>query len=516
MGIVVAGGVAGISPISAADLPMNAPIFSPSSRNALHIDQDKPAGIWNWDSVEKLDMPDGFPTSKARWNVESEAEKRDRLQSLCTAWEKADPVTLKACPAAVDFPGIPGNGNEVRLVSRAVTIDPTIGGWHSTGLYAPPGVRVSVTFPDRVKLTTAKGKQSRYSVRIGCHKDRLSKRHKQWSRLPRITIEKPVRSTTCEITNPMGGLIYVCVNGLQKGEKPFTVQISHGTPSPIYIMGRTSLQEWKNQLKETASPWGEIQTPRLTVTLSREQLAQCPDVKSIAECLQKNMALEDWLIAWDQQPDRLRTPMRIVVDRQISAGAGHSGYPAMGHMSWGKPIATGTLLTRGSWGFWHELGHNHQTPPFRLDGMGEVTVNLFSMICQVEGIGLAYEDSWGGLRGKGLKKQLKEFFTGAESFLDSNSHSLRLTFFVDIMKGLGFKPFRAAAIAYHKNPYDPKKTSNAEKWDWLMVELSRGAGKNLSRYFEVWKVPVSKSAQDKVANLPVWLPSSDYPACYAQ
>ncbi len=506
-----------------ADLSPDSPVFAPISHNAIHADRDKPAGTWNWTSADKIDMPDGFPTSKDQWKVDHDAEKRSALQKLCNSWSKSAPASLKACPAAADYPGLPGEG-DVKLVTRTVTIDPSFAGWHSTGLYAPPGAKVTITFPENVALLQDKDKakgqrknaKSIYDVRIGCHKDKLGERHAKWSRLPDITISRPVTATTTEITNPMGGLIYVCVNGNQNDTKPFEVTITPAVPSPIYIMGKTTPEDWKKQLNSSSTPWGEIQTPRVTVTLARHQLTQCPDVPAVAACLQKNMALEDWLIAWDQFPNKLKSPMRIVVDRQISAGSGHSGYPAMGLFGWGKTIATGDLVKRGSWGFWHELGHNHQTPPFRFDGMGEVTVNLFSLICQVEGIGLDYSNAWGGLRSKSLTKKLNDYFSGTEKYHESRDHSLRLAFFVDLMKGIGFKPFRAASLAYHANPYDSKKTSNDAKWDWLMVELSKGAGKNLVNYFEAWRIPISTEAKAKVAELPVWLPTTDYPANYVK
>lgn len=498
-----------------SDLSPDSPVFAPATKNAIHTDRDKPAGTWNWADAAKMEMPNGFPTAQNKWKSGKDDTQRASLQSLCKSWHKADPSSLSACPAAADYPGLPGE-KDVKLVTRTITVDPSFAGWHSTGLYAPPGGKVTVTFPENVTLRQEEGKRNKniYDVRIGCHKDKLGERHKQWSRLPDITVSKPVTGTTTEITNPMGGLIYVCVNGNQHETQPFDVTISPAVPSPIFILGKTSTDDWKQQLATTTAPWGEIQTPRLTVTLAINQLKQCPDIQSIAACLQKNMALEDWLIAWDKFPNKLKSPMRIVVDRQISAGSGHSGYPAMGLFGWGKPIATGSLLTHGSWGFWHELGHNHQTPPFRLDGLGEVTVNLFSLICQVQGIGLDFSNAWGGLKSKSLAQKLNAYFTGTETYHENRDHSLRLAFFADLMKGIGFKPFRAAAIAYHANPYDAKKTSNDAKWDWLMVELSKGAGKNLAKYFETWRIPVSPEAKAEVKNLPTWMPSQDYPACY--
>ena len=36
-------------------------------------------------------------------------------------------------------------------------------------------------------------------------------------------------------------------------------------------------------------------------------------------------------------------------------------------------------LMAGSWGLYHELGHNHQNRDWTFDGTVEVTVNLFTL-----------------------------------------------------------------------------------------------------------------------------------------
>ena len=35
--------------------------------------------------------------------------------------------------------------------------------------------------------------------------------------------------------------------------------------------------------------------------------------------------------------------------------------------------------TRSNWGFFHEVGHNHQNPDLTFHGTVEVTVNLFDL-----------------------------------------------------------------------------------------------------------------------------------------
>lgn len=463
---------------------------------------------WNWEQTPKIEDCADFPSAKSPWNAGKDDERREKLLKRIAELRKLPAEDIKAFPAAADFPGIPADGTPI--VTETILLDPKIGHWHSTGLYALPGVPLTISFPKDTPLTVKNEKSKdtpRFSVILGCHKDKLNAtKHTTWKRLPEISYNQPISATETKVATPMGGLVYINVHEISPDGEPIKVTISGAVKSPRYILGKTTPEDWKKQL-ETTVPWGEIETPRLITSLSLEQLKQIPDIQAIAECLQKGMKLQDWLAGWDKTPHKLNAPMRLVVDRQISAGAGHSGYPAMGHVGWGAPLATGSLLTKGSWGIWHELGHNHQNAPFRLDGMGEVTVNLFSLLCQNKACGIPFGESWGGLRN--AHKQVGEFISSNESYQDmQKNHGLKLYFFVPIMEDFGFEPFRETALAYHKNPYPASKTSNPEKWDFLMTELSRATKHNMGPYFKLWKTPVTDAAIDKLNDLPLWTPKN--------
>lgn len=500
-----------IPPAQEPAIPVAAKTFPKTFRSA----HDKKTGEWNWNAVPKNDAFADFPSKgkKKEWKLGQDDEKRQALKQEISRLRKAAAWEIKAFPAAADFPGIPADGTP--MVERTLQIDASIPGWHSTGLYALPGTEVTVKIPDNLKQSGDKSKGKRkavYEVRIGCHTDKLNQeKHKSWSRCPELSFTQPLKTAETKITSPFGGLVYIQVPDGTDGKFPVT--ITQAVPAPSFVLGKTTPAEWKAQLESTTTPWGEIECPRLIVSLPLEQLKQVPDIQKMAEHLQKNMELQDWFIGWDKIPGKLKKPMRLVVDRQISAGAGHSGYPAMGTIGWGKPIANGDLITKGSWGIWHELGHNHQTPPYRLDGLGEVTVNLFSLLSQIKGCGRSPEESWGGL--KHMDKALNEFFSGKETYNEmGKQHGLRLYLFAELIKGLGFEPFRAASLKYIESPYDAKTTPNEEKWNWLMVALSEASGKNLGPFFTAWRTPVTEEAKTKIAKLPTWLPAGDYPNNY--
>ncbi|WP_354831272.1 M60 family metallopeptidase [Akkermansia muciniphila] len=494
----------GLFPLPVKNVMPELSVYATPSKDEIPMDADKPLETWSWDKAEKMAGMEEFPTGAAPWKSGNDARRMQELLEKCREWKDAKPSGLKACPAAKDFPGVPEDG--AQLVRRTVEIDSNIGGWHSTGLYAPPGAEISFSL-------SGAPKDSSISVRIGCHTDSLQKLD-EWKRVPEITMQVPADRGRVKMANPMGGLVYVNVGQRSKRGKVFKVQISGAVPAPLFIMGKTTPEQWAAQLENARAPWGEISMPRLIVTMPLEQLKRCPDVQKAAEFLQKNMGLQDWIMGWDTKPDRLHHPMRFVVDRQISAGAGHSGYPAMGTKDWTDSIASGSIIQSGSWGLWHELGHNHQSPPFTMEGQTEVSVNIFSMVCEVMGTGKNFESCWGGGMGPyGMSAEMKKYFSGGQTYNEA-PNKVQLFFWVELMYYLGFDAFRQVALQFHDKPYDNGKLSDEKKWEWVMSAFSKVTGKNMGPFFKIWRMPVSERAMDRMKNLPVWLPSKDYPACY--
>lgn len=496
--------------------------FYPESADEINPTKKRPdkiIGKWSWETAEKSDMTD-FPSEENPWT------SKDKIAALIRSMDEflcGDPKKTKAAPAAADFPGVPAE--EIELVERQIVIDPEIGGWHSTGLWAPPGQKITVSVAGKPKVPLA--------LRIGAQTDFLSMKHLEDNhagtlrRMPRLSNETKIpEKGKVEFANPMGGLIYIDVKGVHMKSKPIRITISGGAPSPLYVFGDlplkketlTTQREWMEQLEKCKAPWGEIQTPRLTFTLTLDMLKEMKLPRKVCKKLQRGIAMQDWIVAWDMTPDRLRQPMRFVLDRQIALGYGHSGYPAMGHMDWGNCIKTGKLTTEGSWGLWHEIGHNHQlvTPYFCIpsSGLTEVTVNVFSTISQVAGCEVPYERAWdgGGIDEDSMRASVGEFLRGVRSFDELDDARVKLYFYVELMRELGFEAFRAMGVAYQSKPFG--NVSDQEKWDWVLTTLSEVSNKNLGPYFTAWRVNVSKRALSKVEKYPAWDYLADYPKKY--
>lgn len=474
---------------------------------------------------------ENYPSAKKAWKKTGDEDKRMGLIREINALRNVMADSVYAMPAAKDFPGLPETG--CPIIEKKISVSPRVGGWHSTGLYALPGEKVEVSFPASVQLKS--GNTPRYRVQIGCHTDHLGEKH-DWKRVPQITSQWPVTAPEMIVSSPMGGLIYIDVatpdtanrdpgyafsrltyipDDPSMNQAPdFQVDIKGAVAAPYFRLGETSPEEWRKMITAPSAPWGEIAGRRMIVSLPLEQLRMISDPAKLMTYADSGMDVQSWFIAWDvTAPERTKIPMRIVVDRQISAGGGHAGYPAMGHLDWGAPFAKGTFPEKGSWGLWHEMGHNHQTKMYQLAGMTEVTVNLFSLAAQSKVHKVGLENAWDGF--KNMDGKLTKFFSDTVIFNHSHDVGLQLYFFADLLRTFGFEPFREMSIEFGKTPY-PKSFSNVDKWSWIMKTLSQKTGKNLSSYFSAWRIELTNSAKNEVKSLPVWLPSPDFPKQYVK
>jgi hypothetical protein len=116
-------------------------------------------------------------------------------------------------------------------------------------------------------------------------------------------------------------------------------------------------------------------------TLPSALLREVTDPEKIAGFWDSVVAGDIRLLGATRRP----RPERFVVDRALSCGSGHSGYPLMAEYSWGAgalqlPYGLEAYPALDVWGYCHEIGHNHQEGEWTLAGMTEVTVNLFTVV----------------------------------------------------------------------------------------------------------------------------------------
>jgi|GEM_PF-226774 len=408
--------------------------------------------------------------------------------------KRQKPSETKAHPAAKEFPGsVPTAAKRVTLTVKVDTKTPR---WHSTGLYAAPGDLITVTTP-------ASAVNKGLLIRIGAHKDKVWHKEK-WSRIPEITRNWPLNATKVQVANAFGGAIFVEV---PKGSNfgVVSIQIANGVRAPMYIHGVTKVADWRSTIRNYPAPWAEIASKTLIISVPSSAIRKLDDPdKVMAHWDKVQDANADLAVISRNRP----SPERMVTDQQISAGYMHAGYPIMTHLDVIHQIANPTHMTqKGGWGFYHELGHNHQSRYWTFDGTVEVTVNLFSLY--------VYEmihnnkQPRTNIYGKAREDKIKNYIKAGKKF-DTWKRDpwLALIMYMQLQEAFGWSTYKKVFAEYHKTPASQLPKTDAQERDQWMVRFSKAIGKNLGPFFQAWGVPTSQQARNSIATLPKWMPKN--------
>ncbi|MBP7634723.1 M60 family metallopeptidase [Candidatus Ozemobacteraceae bacterium] len=443
--------------------------------------------------VEKTARP-VVPTDKQPIRT---SDPLPRLALLTDQFDSLLNMTSDMRPAesAADFPGAPPE--DAPRVTREIDVDLSVPGWTSTGLWALAGKAVEITLP---KSCSGDG----FRIRIGCHTDVLWN-NPEWKRHPEIARSFPAMAGLNRVANPHGGLLYLDIPRSPDGMDPGHAKMRVGggvVEAPFYVLGKTGAVEWK-RLRDAPAPWAELQCDRIVLTMPSAEIRSLDDPKPLMEFWHKVLG---WYVDLGARPLD-RRPQRIVTDRQISNGWLHAGYPIMGNIAVSYKLVKLEGLTNpekdveGAWGFWHELGHNHQRPEWTFAGAGEVTCNLFSLFVEEKIRGIHPKDHpWMSSH----RESVRAYLSHPDYEVWKKSPGIGLCFFANLQAVFGWEPFKKIFAGYAAAPdHELPKTDEAKRDQWL-VRLSHATGKNLAPEFDRWGIPVSATARKEVARLPSW------------
>lgn len=445
------------------------------------------------------DAQSAFPSAKHAWKRAGHEEQFAAYRQEIQTMMRLPPEQVRANPAAADFPGIPPSG--APRIKRTVELDTSVSRWHSTGLYAAPGEIITVTVP-------ASAVNAKLRLRIGCHKDLLwAQRIKSWKRVPEITRTFPIIRPVTQAANAFGGPVYIEVpRDCQLGKVKVTIQ--NVVAAPLFELGKTDLTAWKNEIRNAPAPWAELVGKKLIISLPSANVRRLDDPDQVLKFWDRVVTAEDELSG---QTNRT-SPERFVLDRQISAGYMHSGYPIMAHLDQANKVANLAALEQGNWGFFHELGHNHQRRDWVLAGTTEITVNIFSEYCFKKVCGLS-RHGHGAMSDANRKKNLREFFNNpAMKWTDKPFTGL--IFYDQLIGGFGWDAFHKVFVEYRDLPKNERPKTDAEKRDQWLDRFSKVVGKNLGPFFDDWRISTSQAARNAITNLPTWMPEPVFPKRY--
>ena len=362
---------------------------------------------------------------------------------------------MPAHPAAAIFPG--AVSEDAERVSRTLTIELDVPDWHSTGLYAVPGEAVKITLPEGAEVLGL-------SLRIGAHSDNLWGLD-AWRRMPSISRVFALDAAETFVASPYGGLVYVVVPrraGVGGGEGLMDVDVTIDGPVevPHFKLGETDLNEWLTTIRHHAAPWAEIEAYDMIVTVPSTSVRALDDPETVALTWDRVMELDAELAGYAAPRAR---PERFVSDEQISAGYMHAGYPLMAHLDVKEKLVDVAHMLEGNWGFYHEVGHNHQSGAWTFAGTGEVTVNIFTLYVYEFLCGTPVAENERGSAAFVADQMAKYDFTAPDFDQWKSDPFLALTMYVQMQHAFGWQAYRDVFAEYRDLPAEELPTNDDEE-----------------------------------------------------
>lgn len=398
---------------------------------------------------------------------------------------------------------------EAPRVTRTVTIDPTTSRWHSTGLYLPPGEVMSVN-------VGAEALGLGFKIIISGHHDDIGAKSK-WLRMPKVDRKVAFSGESFEVASAFGGAVYVATGNKSLDLPPFDVECVGAVEAPYFVLGETSDADWVAGIRDLPGPFAELVSPSVQISLPASFVKNLDDPTALMTFWNDVVNLQDEL---GQHAFLRSAGERMNVDVQISAGALHSGYPTQG------PTSTGAILTdlkglnaAGSWGWFHELGHEAQRRadkswgsdnPYTFDGSVECTVNLFTTYVYDQK-NLPNPGGWGWTKSRyqTMKRALDVLAEGETYASVGVGHKLAM--FRQLRNGWGWETFQAVFQTYHEDQANSAQlmpSGDAEERDQWMLRFSNAVSHNMVPFMrDIWGIAISDEAASATQFMPPWLPA---------
>ena len=442
--------------------------------------------------VQRIDQINPTPLTPVSDNFEKALLTREGQLLSATAPQD---VTVHRLAETI-YGSVPATATRA---SHTFSLDTTQSRWQPTGLFAAPGEIVTVTVPAAL---VGQGSW----VRINAHSDNISPRDR-WERPPVVHRSFEIGQAATTAANGFGGLIFIDLGSTPPNVGNVEIQIENAVEAPYFDLDKHTDAEWSSTLRARPAPFGVLVSEKMIIALPKRHIesANLTEPTALMTWWNQVVFLQDDLA--DQTQFRT-SPELANVDVQSSHGAAHAGYPYQAYEKhWGNMANWDHLRTQGTWGDYHELGHNHQRDWWTFDGDTEVTVNVFSNHSMET---LTPEStggwSWSVDPVQVINRAIDDVSPGGTYASKPN----RWSFWFQLADGFGWETYRRLFRGYEadkaSNPSALPTTDAQEKDQWL-VRFSNEVGYDMHCFMvDTWGLQVSQSALDAVSHLPCWMP----------
>ncbi|PEM49650.1 putative mucin/carbohydrate-binding domain-containing protein [Bacillus wiedmannii] len=302
------------------------------------------------------------------------------------------------------------------------------------------------------------------------------------------------------ISSPRGGILYF-YNMNNEGDVTASVT-KGGSHFPLFILGKHTKKDWDEMLKKYKDPYAvELKGERSLVTASPSSIQKFMKNTSPIELMKlhdKIIRIENAVAGLSEDGIGLaKSPIHYVQfvekrkpaeDDFMFATNYHTGYipSAMNR------VLDIEVLEKDGWGPWHEVGHLHQQSPWDWDAIGEVTVNIYSLMVQ-KALGNELE-----MDGH-YKKSFEYLEKPIEERIIDEFDPLTMFWQLNVVYGEHFYP--RLHQAYRMLPKEELPTSDEEKKQMFVYMTSKVAGQNLVPFFKEWGLTPSDETREKIEKL---------------
>ncbi|WP_156573350.1 putative mucin/carbohydrate-binding domain-containing protein [Bacillus luti] len=373
---------------------------------------------------------------------------------------------------------VPGKGDIDKETERLkVTFDLSVN--EPTGIYAAPDEEITIEIKGTQSIQAFIGTRS-YDEKA-----------------PEKFNLKPGKNV---ISSPRGGILYF-YNMNNEGEVTASVT-KGGSHFPLFILGKHMKKDWDEMLKKYKNPYAvELKGERSLITASPSSIQKFMKNTNPTELMKlhdKIIRIENAVAGLSEDGIGLaKSPKHYVqfVEKRNPAEGDfmfatnyHTGYipSAMNR------VLDSEVLEKDGWGPWHEVGHLHQQSPWDWDAVGEVTVNIYSLVVQ-KALGNEIEMD------EHYEKSFEYLEKPIEERIIDEFDPLTMFWQLNVVYGEHFYP--KLHQAYRMLTKEELPTSDEEKKQMFVYMTSKVAGQNLVPFFKEWGLTPSDETREKIEKL---------------
>lgn len=291
------------------------------------------------------------------------------------------------------------------------------------------------------------------------------------------------------LESPRSGILYI--DNPYEAEQQTKAPILHFEnvdEIPFYELGKTTPQEWKKRL-EAPNRYGmvELSSKHALVSASANNVAKrLDDPEALMKTYEYLMALYSHFLGFseDETLPPNRRPQCIIHLIEVDHSYMYAtAYRTAYHFDAMQPVLNSQSLRNDGWGPWHEIGHMHQVQQYKFQGLGEVTVNLFSLEMQTSLGQRARIDE------EGMRNRIAQFFaTPNRDFHSIDDVFMKLAMFWQLRLAFGNEFYPQLHRYYRENELDlPNDEAKVQAFIRVASEIS---GWNLEPFFDAWGLPI--------------------------